>query len=165
MDYKIRDADEADFDALVLLNAREQRQTSPMDSQRLQLLHDLASYHRVVQIDRQVSGFILAMRDTACYQNDNFSWFASRYEQFLYIDRIVVAERFAGRKIGSALYADLFAYCRGKGIQSVVCEYNIQPPNPGSRAFHAKFGFREVGTQCLAVGKQVSMQMLDLSRA
>ena len=50
---------------------------------------------------------------------------------------------------------------RSREVPVVVCEFDLEPPNPSSRAFHARFGFREVGTQ-VANGKTVSLQELAL---
>jgi len=156
---KIRDAQEADFNAILQLNAGEEVQTSAMDREKLVVLHGLASHHRVAEVNGQIAAFILVMRETARYQSENFTWFSSRYPRFLYIDRIVVAQRFGGRKIGSALYTDLMGAARADGVNLLVCEYNLDPPNPASKAFHARFGFAEVGTQRVANGaKLVSLQ-------
>jgi predicted GNAT superfamily acetyltransferase len=44
-------------------------------------------------------------------------------------------------------------------VASVTCEFEVIPPNPASSAFHARFGFREVGTHWVAQGrKKVSLQ-------
>lgn len=163
-DIAIRDAVEADFTSIVGLNAVEVLQTSPMDRERLRFLDGMASYHKVAIVDGQVAAFLLALRDGAPYANDNYGFFASRRASFLYVDRIVVGTAFAGLGIGSMLYRDLFAYARDRGIVSIVCEYNIAPPNPASRAFHEKFGFREIGTQQVSGGaKTVSLQAAELS--
>ncbi|MBL8262634.1 MAG: GNAT family N-acetyltransferase [Xanthomonadaceae bacterium] len=155
----IRDITTSDFDAVIALNDAEVQQTSPMDAARLQSLLDMAAYRKVATVDGQVAAFLIALRDGAPYQNDNYDWFASCFPQFLYVDRIVVGARFAGRGIGRRLYEDLFAFARDSGVQTITCEYNIDPPNPASRAFHDRFGFRELGTQWVAGGtKQVSLQ-------
>jgi len=113
-----------------------------------------------VCVDARVSGFLLAMRNGAAYVNDNFSWFSGRYDQFVYIDRIVISDTARGLRLGSLLYEDLFAWARRNGIPFVTCEYNIVPPNEPSRLFHEKFGFREQGTQWVDNhSKQVSLQV------
>jgi len=156
---QIRNAVESDFPAIVRLNEAEVDKTSPMDRERLGLLVGMSSYCKVVDVDGQVAGFLIAMADGAPYKNDNYAWFAARLPKFLYVDRIVVDARFAGRGLGSRLYQDLFAFARAQGIATITCEYNIDPPNLPSRAFHDKFGFRELGTQWVAGGtKQVSLQ-------
>ena len=48
------------------------------------------------------------------------------------------------------LYRALFQHSREADHDWVVCEVNIDPPNPGSDAFHEKMGFVEVGRTKLA---------------
>ncbi len=158
----LRHATEADFDSIIQLNDAEVQQTSPMDRERLRLLSGMSCYHKVAIVECQVAAFLLAIREGAPYSNDNYEWFSPRFLSFLYVDRIVVGSRFSGRGIGSALYDDLFEYARSHGIRAITCEYNIEPPNPASRAFHEKFGFNELGTQWVAGGsKQVSLQAAE----
>ena len=159
----IRDAAEGDFPAIVELNAHEVQHTSPMDLERLRYLDSISACHKVATVDDAVAAFLLAMKDDCGYVNDNYEWFAARYPQFLYVDRIVVSSKFQGRRLGSMLYQDLFQQARANRIQVVTCEYNIVPPNEPSRIFHGKFGFREIGTQWIANGaKQVSMQASEI---
>lgn len=133
-----------------------------MDLERLQTLHALSCYHRVATNYGRIAGFLLAMRETAPYQNENFIWFASRYPRFIYVDRVVVSREFSGMKIGTSLYNDLFGFARIDGVKTLVCEYNIEPPNAASKAFHDRFGFEEVGTQRVAnSSKLVSMQAAE----
>lgn len=161
----VREALTDDFPHIVLLNAGAVQHTSVMDIARLAELHALSSYHRVITVDGRMAGFLLAMRESAGYRNDNFVFFASRFEKFLYIDRIVIGSDFAGLKLGSLLYRDLFDHARRNAVPVLACEYNIDPPNEASRHFHDKFGFREVGTQWLdGGGKQVSLQAAATGR-
>ena len=162
---EIRDVVEADLARIIELNDAEVHHTSAMDLERLRLLDRLSSYHKVATVDGRVAAFLLAMREGAPYENDNYHWFATRLANFLYVDRVVVGASHAGRGIGSKLYQEMFAYAQEQGIESVTCEYNIEPPNPASRAFHDRFGFKELGTQWVAGdSKRVSLQAAD-SRA
>ena len=152
-----------DFGTLVELNEREVQQTSPMDLERLRELAQLSSYYTVAEVDGRVAAFLLALREGAPYLNDNYAWFAARFPRFVYVDRIVVGAEFAGLKIGSRLYQDLFDYARSHGIKAITCEYNIEPPNPGSQKFHDKFGFKELGRQWVGHGtKLVSLQVAEV---
>lgn len=158
-DIIIRPAAAADFSAITALNEAAVQHTSAMDVQRLQNLHALSAYHSVATVDGRVAAFLLAMRENAPYPNDNYGFFAARYDRFVYIDRIVVDPSFAGFKIGTLLYRDLFAYARAEAVTTITCEYNIEPPNEPSRRFHDRFGFTEIGTQWLDGGqKRVSLQ-------
>lgn len=159
----IRNAQQHDFASIVQLNQIEVQHTSSMDIERLRHLDLLAAYHRVALVDGQFAGFMFAMRDGTNYVNDNFNWFAERLNNFLYIDRIVVGAQFAGRKIGSALYQDLIHFARQLDIEHIVCEYNVEPANLPSQAFHDRWGFQEMGSQWLnEKTKRVSLQVLTL---
>lgn len=160
----LRDAVAADADRILALNTAEVEQTSAMDRARLDELAALAYRFTVAEADGRVLAFLLAMDHAAAYDNDNFRWFAARYPRFAYVDRIVVDAAAAGMGIGGRLYRDLLAHARERGLERVVCEYNLEPPNPASQAFHDRFGFVEVGQQHVAGGtKLVSLQQLVLA--
>jgi predicted GNAT superfamily acetyltransferase len=155
----IRDATESDLEQVLRLNLESERFLSPLDRVRLQHLHRQAAYHRLAIIDGAVAAFLLVLREGADYDSPNYQWFAGRYPAFLYIDRVVVDARWQGRQLGAALYRDLFEFARTSGVSSVTCEFDVIPPNPASSAFHARFGFHEVGEQWIAQGrKKVSLQ-------
>jgi predicted GNAT superfamily acetyltransferase len=159
----IRDAVASDFPALLALNVESERFLSPMDADRLQHLHGMAAYHRVVEVQGDVVAFLLAFREGRDYDSPNYRWFGERYPRFLYIDRIVVAAAQQGNRLGAALYDDLFAFAKDCGLARINCEFDIDPPNEASRRFHARYGFREVGRQWVAGGKkQVSLQEASL---
>jgi predicted GNAT superfamily acetyltransferase len=155
----IRDATPADFESILRLNAESERFLSPLAAPRLARLHAESAWHRVACVEGSVAAFLLAFREGAAYDSQNYVWFAARYPQFLYIDRVVVDVAFQARRLGTLLYEDLFAFARASGAPRVTCEYDIQPPNPVSARFHGKFGFREVGRQDVGyAAKAVSLQ-------
>jgi uncharacterized protein len=155
----IRDSGEADFAALLRLNRESEHFLSPLTLPRLQGLHAQARYRRVICLEGAVQGFLLALEPGADYDSPNYRWFALRYPQFLYIDRIVIAAEARGRHLGQRLYEDVFGFARARGLPRITCEFDTEPPNESSRRFHAGFGFREVGTQRVAGGKKaVSLQ-------
>ena len=131
-----------------------------MDANRLARLHAQAAYHRVLEVDSTVVAFLLAFRSHADYDSPNYRWFAARYSSFLYIDRVVVSLLHRGYRHGAALYEDVFRFARQRGIATIACEFDVDPPNETSRRFHSRFGFREVGTHWYGK-KRVSLQCLD----
>lgn len=159
----LRSANEADFPAILQLNQASVHFLSPMDRPRLQQLHAESALHIVVEQDAEVSAFLLAFRENACYDSPNYLWFQQRYPRFLYVDRIVVGESLRGLGVGKLLYQHVFSTADELGLPRVCCEFDLDPPNPVSAAFHAAFGFREVGRQSVSEGKkQVSLQTADL---
>ena len=158
----LRNATTADFPAILQLNAESEHFLSPLTPSRLGEIHAWSAYHRVLAVDDAVVAFLLALREGAPYDSPNYLWF-SRYPRYLYVDRVVVSEVHQGHQYGALLYSDLFSFARESGAERVVCEFDIDPPNEPSQRFHARFGFREVGTQWVAAGtKQVSLQEAPL---
>lgn len=157
----IRDTLTADHPAILALNCESEALLSPMDARRLAQLDAQAAYHRVaVDDEARIVAFLLAFREGAAYDSPNYLWFAERYPRFLYIDRIAVSQTQHGRGIGALLYRDLFEFAQTHGVSTVACEFHSKPLNAASQAFHARMGFREVGTQWLPdVRKQVSLQV------
>ncbi len=160
----LRDATPADFPQLLALNEELVRFLSPLTEARLARLHQQASYHRVVEQQGTIGGFLLVLREGSDYDSVNYRWFAQHYERFLYIDRIVVSTAFQGQGLGQILYDDLFAFAKESGAARATCEFDIDPPNEVSRRFHARYGFVEVGTQAVASGKKrVSLQAVAIA--
>lgn len=161
----LRDACEADFDAILSLNLQFEHFLSPLSRARLVHLHRQAAYHRVLHQGGGVAAFLLAFREGAEYDSENYRWFGSRFAAFVYIDRVVVAADRQGRQLGAMLYDDLFRFARDSAVPRVACEFDLDPPNAASSRFHARFGFQQVGTQAVAGGrKRVSLQLADCAR-
>jgi predicted GNAT superfamily acetyltransferase len=161
--HVIRESAESDFETLLRLNAESEHFLSPLSLPRLRFLHGQAWYRRVICLDEVVLGFLLALREGADYDSPNYKWFARRYAEFLYIDRIVIGTVARGQGLAARLYEDLFTRARGEGITRITCEFDVDPPNEASRRFHERFGFREVGSQRVADGKKiVSLQEILL---
>ena len=159
----IREARASDFPNIVSINASEEEKTSPIDLERITQLDIWSTYHKVAIKEDQVVGFLLVMNNASDYDGANFRWFVDRYSSFLYVDRIVIDPVYAGMGVGTALYVDLIEFAKGQGHVALCCEINVLPPNPVSHAFHARFGFREVGHSNEAgAQKVVSYQMAAL---
>ncbi|HEX3122334.1 MAG TPA: GNAT family N-acetyltransferase [Rhodanobacteraceae bacterium] len=159
----IRNATPDDFPAILALNAESVHFLSPLNPDRLLNLHAQAAYHRVVEHDGKAAAFLLALREGADYDSPNYRWFAQQYPRFLYIDRIVVAGAVRGLGFGAHLYDDILAFAATTDAARLTAEFDVEPPNPVSAAFHQRYRFREVGTQWIGGGKkQVSLQAREL---
>jgi predicted GNAT superfamily acetyltransferase len=143
----IRNANIADFPSILKLNLESEHLLAPMNRELLEKLHAQAAYHRVACINGEVVAFILAFREDAESDSQNFKWFAARHHSFLYIDRITVSRVCQRKGLGRDLYRDLFQFAQLSGVNTITCEYYLQPLNEASSRFHAEFGFKEVGEQ------------------
>jgi Predicted acetyltransferase, GNAT superfamily len=57
------------------------------------------------------------------------------------------------------LYRAVEDEARRQGASAVTCEVNLEPPNPGSLAFHHREGFRDLDTQATKGGAVVVQLM------
>lgn len=144
---------EADYSAVLALNAAHTLETGPLDREELADIIDQAFYAR--EVGGGADAFLIAMDQDAAYESPNFDWFKARYPRFLYVDRIIIASHARRRGLARGLYEDLFVQARRGGHEIVACEVNIDPPNPASDALHAALGFEEVGQAVIYGGAKV----------
>ncbi len=155
----LRDATQEDWPTILALNEESVAVLSPMDEARLAQLAPSTCYFRVFEKEGAVVAFLMAFRKGADYDSVNFRWFDSRPGDFVYIDRIAVAAKARGQRLGHLFYDDLERFARAQGVNRLVSEIDIRPPNPASLAFHDARGFVEVGQQDLRCGaKTVSLR-------
>jgi uncharacterized protein len=121
-------------------------ETSLLDEARLgSMLDEAFLATRIGDVD----AFLIVFDHRARYDSPNFAWFQANYPDFVYVDRIITGPNARGKGYARALYEDLFEQAAARGHKRVVCEVNLDPPNPGSDAFHAALGFVEVSRQLL----------------
>lgn len=154
----LRAYDERDLDALVAINDAAYPAVPITPAAELAELIAMSSVVVVVD-DGSAAGFVLGMPPGLNYQSENYLFFSARARElrtsFVYVDRIVLAAHLRGRGLGPQLYEAVFAEARRVGADEVLCEVNIEPPNPGSLAFHRRLGFAEVGRQSTKGGANV----------
>lgn len=115
----------------------------------------------------EVAGFCVVLGPGAPYGSVNYRWFMDRYDDALYLDRVAVDERYRGLGLGTLLYSELdrLLAAAHPTMARLTLEVNLEPPNPGSLAFHARLGFAEVGRQHTDYGCEVSLQSRPLPSA
>ncbi len=142
-----------DLDAVVGLNERFVHLTAPMDHARLAGFVAASDTAAVIDVDGAFAGFVITFAAGAAYDGAHFAWFAERYDDYCYLDRIVIHEDFQRRGLGTFVYDEVEGGC---GRPVLTLEVNIDPPNEPSLAFHRARGFVEVG-QSDASGHLVSL--------
>lgn len=135
-----------DIDWYYELNEACVPEVNSLPKAELARLIDAAVYAKGAWVDDLPAGVMIAFGPGADYGSLNYAWFSRHYDDFVYMDRIMVHERARRLGVGRRLYEDLFADMAGR-FAFVGCEVNSRPPNPGSMAFHEGLGFRPVGEQ------------------
>lgn len=106
-----------------------------------------------------VAGFCMVLAPGADYGSLNYRWFADRFHDFVYLDRIAIDPDFQRRGLGRAMYAEVerLAGERRPSARHFTLEVNLRPRNDQSLAFHAGLGFAEVGQLETDYGTLVSL--------
>ncbi len=139
----LRELEPGDWPEVIELNQASVRELSDVDDSRLAYLSSCAHRAVVIETDGVLTAFALAMGPRAGYDSRNYQWFESRFERFLYLDRIAVAERHRRAGFATRIYDELESTAAGFG--RMVCDVNVEPPNDASLAFHARRGYLEIG--------------------
>lgn len=142
----VREATAADTAAVLALNNANTPHVNALTTEEFSWLQSHAAYFRVAVDATGVAGFVLCLAAGLDYWSDNYKWFAARYDDYLYLDRVVVAERARRLGVGRALVADLHQMAAGRWPR-VTLEVNLRPANPNSVAFHAALGYEAVGVR------------------
>lgn len=130
---------------ILRLNAEFVHWLSPLDQVELADLLARADYAK--QID-EAAGVLIGYAHNVDYPDHaNLDWLRLRLTNFFYIDRVIIDGAAQGRGLGRKLYADVSQFAHAVGYESLACEVNISPDNPGSHAFHLSSGFKSLGEQ------------------
>lgn len=105
-----------------------------------------AEYFRVARIESAVGGFLICLRPETPYASPNLAWLKSRFDDFLYVDRVAVAPRFQRAGVASALYMDASRHA-GSRFGKIACEVNLRPRNQASIRYHERLGFEACGSK------------------
>lgn len=162
MALAIRDVREHDLDAVLALNNTAGRSILALDAERLRYFYEHADYFRVAEIDGNLAGFLIALRNGRNYASPNYGWFSERYPSFVYIDRIVIANTYRRHGLGRIFYCDVNSYAEVR-VPLLTCEVFLEPADDVVVLFHGTYGFQEVGQQRMGErGPQVSLLAKDL---
>ena len=167
MEVTIRNVDQKDKYFVLELNRVNVEDLSPMDEARFQYFVNVADMFQVVEADGEPVAFLIALREgLPDYTSENYIWFSKQYDEFLYVDRIVIDEKARGLGIGRKLYEGVIDRAASCGVDTFTCEVDIIPYNEPSLKFHEAMGFKEVGQQVIRGGEtKVSLQALDIPQA
>ena len=162
MALAIRDVCEHELDAVLALNNAAGHSILALDAAQLRYFYEHADYFRVAEINGHLAGFLIALREDGDYHSPNYRWFSEHYPQFLYIDRIVIANVYRRHGLGRIFYCDVNSFAEVR-VPLLTCEVFLEPRDDVIVLFHGTYGFQEVGQQRMGdKGPQVSLLAKDL---
>ena len=157
MTLVIRDVREHELDSVLALNNAVGPRILALDASSMRWFFNSALYFRIAEIDGVIAGFLIALRETSSYASQNFLWFRERYPEFVYIDRIVIAQPYRGLGLGRIFYCDVTSYAELR-VPLLACEVFLEPRDDVAVLFHGTYGFHEVGQQLMeGIDRHVSL--------
>ena len=136
-DMTVREITSDDLDTVVALNQTALEGVGPIDREGLLRLVTEADQALVLDDDGDIAGFVITLPPGADYSSSRYEWFEQRLDDYVYLDRIVVAETHRRLGVASRLYDQV------EGDKPVALE--VYEDNEGSLAFHEGRGFEPIG--------------------
>jgi uncharacterized protein len=145
----VRVVADSDLDAVLELNNAAVPAVTSLVRADLDWFASVAHTFLVAETPEQtLAGFLIGLHGPGvAYPSPNYEWFSARYQRFIYVDRVVVAEAERGRGTGQLLYDSFRDAGRAEGHDLLLAEVNIKPHNQVSLKFHDRYGFSPVGEQ------------------
>lgn len=137
---------------LLALNNKFSKETSTLTMEQLEEMANNA--YCAIGIAPDVA-LLIAFDETSEYQNPNFEYFKTKFDKFIYIDRIIVNRNFQGQGIASNFYEEMLELAKETEHKIICCEIKIDPINDASIAFHENFGFKANEEKVLENGTSI----------
>lgn len=144
--FRLRTGTAADTAAVLALNNANEPAVNAIDAEYLAFLVRHAAFYHVAEDAEGLVGLVICLPPGTPYWSHNYQWFSERYDDFLYLDRVAVAERARRLGVGRTLYEEMHRSMQGH-FARVALEVNLRPPNPVSDAFHRRLGYEPVAVR------------------
>lgn len=105
----------------------------------------------------QLQGFMLGMASGRDLEHFSYQWFMTRYDNFLYVDRVVINTSSQGNALATAMYEEARFWARENGIDKIVCQVHDRPPSPEAHALLKQLGFEALESVMLPTREIVTM--------
>lgn len=153
MTVHIRNLCPEDHAEACALNDLGMPQVNNLPLEKVEWLVETGSYFRLAEIDGRLAGMLVGIGCRSGYHSVYYDWFHERYEDFLYLDRVIVAPWARRQGVAWALFADIERWAAG--VWSLLAsEVYSKPPNQPSLNFHRRFGFEQVAVQAVENGSR-----------
>ncbi len=148
-----------DLGRVLEINQANTPEVGSIDTDRLAFLFAESAIALAAEVADEVVGFAMVLPPGSTYDSVNYRWFAERGDDIMYLDRVAIDAGHRRLGLGRALYTSVFEHMSGQhaSMTRLGLEVNVDPPNPGSMAFHQELGFTEVGRQETPYGAVVSL--------
>lgn len=141
---EIRDLVAADVPQAAKLNNAAVPAVNALDEVEFRELLGMADRSWGIDHEGVLGALLVTFAPGAAYRSANYIRLSTLYDNFSYVDRVVVSPTLWRRGLAAGLYGTLADHARQQGRQRLLCEVNVEPPNPRSVAFHEANGWRAI---------------------
>ena len=138
---EIRELSGSDVQKMWEINEQGLPGTGKVDEQGLLNLLEYSEISVGAYEDGELLGYVICLPPSTKYGSLNYAWFNVNMADFLYVDRIAVAQIHRDKGIGSKLYSHIIEY----SSKQIAAEVSLNPPNLASMRFHGRFDFEKIG--------------------
>ena len=138
---EIRELCGSDVQKMWEINEQGLPGTGKVDEQGLLNLLEYSEISVGAYEDGELLGYVICLPPATEYGSLNYAWFNENMVDFLYVDRIAVAQIHRDKGIGSRLYSHIIEY----SSKQIAAEVSLNPPNLASMRFHGRFNFEKIG--------------------
>ena len=138
---EIRELSGSDVQKMWEINEQGLPGTGKVDEQGLLNLLEYSEISVGAYEDGELLGYVICLPPSTEYGSLNYAWFNENMDDFLYVDRIAVAQIHRDKGIGSRLYSHIIEY----SSKQIAAEVSLNPPNLASMRFHGRFDFEKIG--------------------
>ena len=138
---EIRELSGSDVQKMWEINEQGLPGTGKVDEQGLLNLLEYSEISVGAYEDGELLGYVICLPPATKYGSLNYAWFNENMADFLYVDRIAVAQIHRDKGIGSRLYSHIIEY----SSKQIAAEVSLNPPNLASMRFHGRFDFEKIG--------------------
>ena len=138
---EIRELSGSDVQKMWEINEQGLPGTGKVDEQGLLNLLEYSEISVGAYKDGELLGYVICLPPATEYGSLNYAWFNENMADFLYVDRIAVAQIHRDKGIGSKLYSHIIEY----SSKQIAAEVSLNPPNLASMRFHGRFDFEKIG--------------------
>lgn len=115
--------------------------------------------------NERLVAFALGMTSRNPLADFSLQWCLTRFEDFLFLERIVVEPSWRRAGIGSSMIERAVQWSREAGLMSLCCQVHDRPPNRDAHAFVMALGFTALESVMLPTRDIVTMYQRSTATA
>ena len=158
----LRELKEEDQEALLVLNNASTPAVNPLTLEELKSILFIAEKCWIEEIDGELAAALIIIGPDQPYSSDNYTWLETQFSNYCYVDRIMVDQNHKRKGFGNKLYQELEKYAECNDARTLLCEVNLEPPNPQSIAFHTRLKWEPFFEREHGPGKKVQYFKKDI---